>query len=94
MFLMCSIREGDHLTQVPPPNHQVATKKNLGDQGQVLKDQKGRRNTTLEANTRAKAKMRLMVLYRYRNSLAVLRVDTLEDLRFVFIKYSIFNRRT
>ncbi|CAH2058123.1 unnamed protein product [Thlaspi arvense] len=65
------IREGDRLTQAHPPNHQVATKRNLGVQGQVLKDPKGRRNTSLEADTQAKVKMRLTVLCRCRNSLAV-----------------------
>ncbi|WZY82332.1 hypothetical protein YC2023_028716 [Brassica napus] len=40
-----STPEGHHLTQGHLLNHQVAKKWNQGDQGQVLKDQKGRRNT-------------------------------------------------
>lgn len=73
-FLICSIQEGDHLTQAPQAhrlNHQVATKRNQGDQAQVLKDQKGRGNTSLEVDTQAEVKMTLMVLYRYQNSLAI-----------------------
>nr|VDD04628.1 unnamed protein product [Brassica oleracea] len=72
-----SVREGIHLTRAPPqahpPSHQAATKRSLEGQGRVQKDPKGRRNTNLKADTRGKAKMKMMVQCLYRNSLAILR---------------------
>ncbi|KAF2569622.1 hypothetical protein F2Q68_00023891 [Brassica cretica] len=74
---ICSVREGIHLTRAPPqahpPSHQAVTKRSLEGQGQVQKDPKGRRNTNLKADTRGKAKMKMMVQCLYRNSLAILR---------------------
>ncbi|XP_018440610.1 uncharacterized protein LOC108812760 isoform X3 [Raphanus sativus] len=95
------VREGIRLTQAPPPqahppSHQAAMKRNLEGQGQVLEDLKGRRNTNLKvADTRAKAKMWMMVQCLCRNSLAVLRRvrHPFEDLCFIIysICYTGFN---
>ncbi|AEC10327.1 hypothetical protein AtNW77_Chr2g0266431 [Arabidopsis thaliana] len=51
-----SIRKGDHQTQAHLLNLQVVTKTNLGSQGQVLRGQRGRGNTSLEADTQNQSK--------------------------------------